>query len=56
MLVPPGVVHGFDNDGPGEARFLNFHAPGCGFVQYLRKEGEFDQRRRPPTGDGPPPT
>ena len=50
VLVPPGVVHGFDNDGPGELRFLNFHAPGCGFVQYLRKEGEFDQQ--PPPADG----
>ena len=50
VLVPPGVVHGFDNDGPGELRFLNFHAPGCGFVQYLRKVGEFDQQ--PPPADG----
>ena len=50
VLVPPGVVHGFDNGGPGELRFLNFHAPGCGFVQYLRKEGEFDQQ--PPPADG----
>jgi mannose-6-phosphate isomerase-like protein (cupin superfamily) len=50
VLVPPGVVHGFDNDGPGELRFLNFLAPGCGFVQYLRGEGEFDQQ--PPPADG----
>src|SRR3954466_4591174 len=23
VLIPPGVVHGFDNDGSEEARFLN---------------------------------
>lgn len=50
VLIPPGVVHGFDNDGPGELRFLNFHAPGCGFVEYLRNESEFDQQ--PPPADG----
>ncbi len=50
VLVPPGLVHGFDNDGPGELRFLNFHAPGCGFVDYLRGRGDFDQR--PPPDDG----
>ena len=53
--MPPGVVHGFDNDGPGELRFLNFHAPGCGFAEYLRgRDDDFDQhpppRRRRPAG------
>ena len=50
VLVPPGLVHGFDNDSDGEVRFLNFHAPGCGFVEYLRGRGEFDQA--PPPEDG----
>jgi mannose-6-phosphate isomerase-like protein (cupin superfamily) len=50
VLVPPGLVHGFDNDSDGELRFLNFHAPGCGFVEYLRGRGEFDQA--PPPADG----
>jgi mannose-6-phosphate isomerase-like protein (cupin superfamily) len=50
VMVPPGVVHGFDNDGPGELRFLNFHAPGCGFADYLRGRGDFDQH--PPPADG----
>jgi mannose-6-phosphate isomerase-like protein (cupin superfamily) len=50
VMVPPGVVHGFDNDGPGELRFLNFHAPGCGFAEYLRGRGDFDQH--PPPRDG----
>jgi mannose-6-phosphate isomerase-like protein (cupin superfamily) len=50
VLIPPGLVHGFDNDSGGEVRFLNFHAPGCGFVEYLRGRGEFDQQ--PPPHDG----
>jgi quercetin dioxygenase-like cupin family protein len=49
-LVPPGLVHGFDNDSSGEMRFLNFHAPGCGFVEHLRGRGEFDSQ--PPPADG----
>jgi mannose-6-phosphate isomerase-like protein (cupin superfamily) len=50
IMVPPGVVHGFDNDGPGELRFLNFHTPGSGFADYLRGRGTFDQH--PPPADG----
>jgi quercetin dioxygenase-like cupin family protein len=50
VMVPPGVVHGFVNDGPGEVRFLNFHAPGCEFADYLRGRGDFDQH--PPPADG----
>lgn len=53
VLVPPGLVHGFDNDGPGELRFLNFHAPGCGFVDYLRGKGDFDQEAPPEDGGRP---
>jgi quercetin dioxygenase-like cupin family protein len=34
--VPPGVVHGFDNDTSAGVRFLNFHAPSGGFADYLR--------------------
>lgn len=50
IMVPPGVVHGFDNDGPGELRFLNFHAPGSGFAEYLRgRNDDFDQH--PPPAD-----
>ncbi len=36
ILVPPEVVHTFRNEGPGDARFLNIHAPGKGFDHYLR--------------------
>ncbi len=28
VLVPPGVSHGFRNDGEGPVRMLNIHAPG----------------------------
>jgi mannose-6-phosphate isomerase-like protein (cupin superfamily) len=28
VLVPPGVRHGFRNDGPLAVRMLNIHAPG----------------------------
>jgi mannose-6-phosphate isomerase-like protein (cupin superfamily) len=27
VLVPPGVEHGFRNDGPTSVRMLNIHAP-----------------------------
>jgi quercetin dioxygenase-like cupin family protein len=36
FVAPPGVIHGFDHDATAEARYLNFHAPGCGFVESLR--------------------
>jgi mannose-6-phosphate isomerase-like protein (cupin superfamily) len=35
VVVPPGVVHEFTSVGP--ARFLNVHAPACGFSEYLRQ-------------------
>src|SRR5262245_32092469 len=34
--IPPNVVHGFRNAGDGELRYLNFHAPGMRFADYLR--------------------
>jgi thiamine-phosphate pyrophosphorylase len=34
VVIPPGVEHEFTSAGP--ARFLNVHAPSCGFVDYLR--------------------
>jgi quercetin dioxygenase-like cupin family protein len=53
VVVPPGVVHGFDNDGPGEARFLNFHAPDSGFARYLRTQEPFDSFDPPKDGGRP---
>jgi mannose-6-phosphate isomerase-like protein (cupin superfamily) len=47
-LVPRDVLHSFHNPGPGEARFLNLHAPGLGFERYLRGDfPEFDQHYQP---------
>ena len=34
--VPPGVVHGFRNGSDADVRYLNFHAPGQRFADYLR--------------------
>lgn len=36
VSAPPGVVHAFTNAGPGSARYLNIHAPDCGFIDLLR--------------------
>jgi quercetin dioxygenase-like cupin family protein len=36
VLVPPGVIHAFDNDSDSVARWLNFHSPSTGFADYLR--------------------
>jgi quercetin dioxygenase-like cupin family protein len=35
VVVPPGIVHGFR--GPGDARYLNIHAPDGDFIEYLRR-------------------
>jgi mannose-6-phosphate isomerase-like protein (cupin superfamily) len=42
VAIPPLVVHTFRNDGPGDARFLNIHAPGKNFVPHLRDGAPFD--------------
>jgi quercetin dioxygenase-like cupin family protein len=62
VVVPPHVVHGFTNPGPGDARFLNAHAPETGFVELMRARGrgedpdatEYDiyDADGPGTGDG----
>jgi quercetin dioxygenase-like cupin family protein len=44
-VIPPGVIHGFDNGHPGRSRFLNIHAPNTGFDEYLRKIGDADDKR-----------
>ena len=50
-LVPPLVVHGFRNASDADARYLNFHAPGRRFADYMRglRDG------RPFTYDQEPP-
>jgi mannose-6-phosphate isomerase-like protein (cupin superfamily) len=50
--VPPLVVHGFRNAGDGELRYLNFHAPGTGFIDYMR--GRRDGRPVPFDQEDPP--
>lgn len=57
--VPPLVVHGFRNGSDAEARYLNFHAPGEGFADFLRglRDGRtvsYDQHRPPDDGGRPP--
>jgi len=36
VSVPPGIVHGFRNPGPGHIRVLNIHAPKAGFIDRIR--------------------
>jgi quercetin dioxygenase-like cupin family protein len=43
IAVPPLVVHTFRNEGPGDARFLNVHAPSKGFIEHLRDGGDPDR-------------
>ena len=55
VRVPPLVVHGFRNAGDAELRYLNLHAPGRGFVGYMRalRDGRtpvFDQDDPPVDG------
>ena len=53
--VPPLVVHGFRNGSDAEVRYLNLHAPGQGFADFLRalrdgRDLSYDQE--PPPADG----
>jgi quercetin dioxygenase-like cupin family protein len=53
--VPPLVVHGFRNGSDAEVRYLNFHAPGQRFADYLRamRDGRpfsYDQYEPPEDG------
>jgi mannose-6-phosphate isomerase-like protein (cupin superfamily) len=51
VLIPPDVVHSFDNTSDAHARFFNVHAPSCGFGDYLRgRNPVFDQHEPPPDG------
>jgi mannose-6-phosphate isomerase-like protein (cupin superfamily) len=58
VCVPPGVVHGFRNGSAAEVRYLNLHAPGVGFADYMRaiRDGEslsYDQYDPPADGGRP---
>jgi quercetin dioxygenase-like cupin family protein len=50
-LAPPDLVHRYRTDG---ARWLNIHAPGSGFEEWLRRgDPAFDQHDPPPGGGRP---
>ena len=53
MRIPPLVVHGFRNGSDAEVRYLNFHAPGEGFADYMRGLSDFDQDEPPEDGGRP---
>jgi mannose-6-phosphate isomerase-like protein (cupin superfamily) len=56
-LIPPKVIHAFGNPSDKPGRYLNFHAPGCGFGDYLRGDNpDFDQHYDVPPGSGRPTT
>ena len=57
--VPPLVVHGFRNGSDAEARYLNLHAPGMRFADFMRalRDGRsFSYDQHPPPPDGGRPT
>lgn len=58
--VPPLVVHGFRNAGAADVRYLNLHAPGRQFANFMRalRDGQpppetYDQHPPPPGGGRP---
>ena len=51
-LVPPDVVHSFDNTSDASARFFNIHAPSGGFGDYLRGQNPGFDQHEPPRGGG----
>ena len=53
VRIPPGVVHGFRNASDAELEYLNLHAPGAGFADYMRGLSEFDQHDPPADGARP---
>ena len=58
VRVPAGVVHGFRNASDADVRFLNFHAPGVGFADYMRdmrdgRPAAYDQFDPPEDGGRP---
>ncbi len=55
VRVPPLVVHGFRNGADAELRYLNFHAPGERFADFLRalrggRTFVYDQEEPPADG------
>jgi hypothetical protein len=46
-VAPPGAVHSFAV--PERARFINIHAPGMGFAEYLREIVALAEKGEKPT-------
>ncbi|HEY7620449.1 MAG TPA: cupin domain-containing protein [Solirubrobacteraceae bacterium] len=58
-VVPPLVVHGFRNASDADVAYLNLHAPGMRFADYLRalRDGRaFSYDQEEPPADGGRPT
>ncbi|HUQ23995.1 MAG TPA: cupin domain-containing protein [Gaiellaceae bacterium] len=53
-LAPPLVVHGFRNAAAEELRYLNLHAPGAAFADYLRGTNPAFDQHEPPADGGRP--
>jgi quercetin dioxygenase-like cupin family protein len=43
VIIPPGLVHGFDVAPEHDSLFLNAHAPGVGFDVYLQQRRGVEQ-------------
>jgi quercetin dioxygenase-like cupin family protein len=57
VVLPPDVVHGFDNDSSASALFYNLHMPASGFADYMRgRNPDFDQHDPPADGGADPAT
>jgi mannose-6-phosphate isomerase-like protein (cupin superfamily) len=55
VFIPPEVIHAFGNPSDEPGRYLNLHAPGCGFDEYMRGNNpDFDQDYDVPPGSGRP--
>ncbi len=46
VAATPAIAHTFRNAGDGRARFVNIHAPGLGFDEYLRRQAAGEDGRR----------
>ena len=53
-LAPPLLVHGFRNAAGEELRYLNLHAPGAAFADYLRGDNPAFDQHEPPADGGRP--
>ena len=50
--MPPMVPHGFHNPSDADVTYLNLHAPGAGFTNFLRGVDEEAYDQEPPPAEG----